>query len=144
MKIGRLDEVVKNNVEFSTNPDKEAQKLWLLQDISTTLAMIYDKLNGGVDVEEEEEQPSFIVPFDDIIRKYGHYFFDSRELPEPYEVDVISIETALDMNTGNNKIRIDVRAFGNPMCLNGNKYNKEWRFWNKMPTPKERLTAKWE
>ena len=56
MELGRLDEIVKSNVELSTQKNVEEQKLYVLQDISVTLAMIYDKLNGMKAIKSVEEE----------------------------------------------------------------------------------------
>ena len=55
MKLSRLDTVIKNNVDFSTQKSLENQKLYILQDISTTLAMIYDKMCEN-DKEKDENE----------------------------------------------------------------------------------------
>ena len=56
MDIGRLDEIVKNNVANSELKSTEAQKVYLLQDISETLAMIYDLMKERIEEEKDGEK----------------------------------------------------------------------------------------
>lgn len=44
MKISRLDKIVADNVGFSEKFSDTKQMIYVLQDISETLAMIYDKM----------------------------------------------------------------------------------------------------
>ena len=44
MELSRLDTIVSNNVMFSENKSEIQQAVYILQDISATLAMIYDKM----------------------------------------------------------------------------------------------------
>ena len=44
MELTRLDKIISDNVALSTNKNDMQQMVYILQDISETLAMIYDKL----------------------------------------------------------------------------------------------------
>jgi len=54
MEIKRLDKIVQNNVSYSTNIKPEFQMVYILQDISETLAMIYDIMSKKEDDKEWE------------------------------------------------------------------------------------------
>ena len=45
MELTRLDKIISNNVTLSDKKNETQQMVYILQDISETLAMIYDKLS---------------------------------------------------------------------------------------------------
>lgn len=55
MVIKRLDKIIENNVTYSMQKSNETQMVYILQDISSTLAMIYDKLCESDDKQAEAE-----------------------------------------------------------------------------------------
>lgn len=140
VRIGRLDKIVQNNVEFSQNKNIEEQKLYILQDISETLAMIYDKLTENEAVDE-----AIIIPLDKLIQQ-KELFFDAPELTEPYPVTFVDYSYAQNEfdPLGTTRPVVNLIAFGEPMTMKVSQYYKRWRCWNKMPTEEQRDREEWK
>ena len=143
MKITRLDKIIENNVTYSTQKGNQDQIIYILQDISTTLAMIYDRMCGEEPVSESSESVTtmaFVIPFDKL-QYYETMHFESVEFAEGYDVKFIGYFE--DRNDMENRISVAVKAFGENMRLNGKQYGKKWRCWNVKPTKEEREKTKW-
>ena len=54
MELTRLDKVISDNVSLSEKYNEAKQTVYILQDISETLAMIYDLLSGKKEVLDEK------------------------------------------------------------------------------------------
>lgn len=140
VRIGRLDKIVQNNVEFSQNKNIDEQKLYILQDISETLAMIYDKLT-----EEEVEDEAYVLLPDELIQQ-KELFFDAPELTEPYPVEFVDysyVQHEFDP-LGTTYPVVNLIAFGKPMTMKVSEYYKKWRCWSKMPTKEQRDAREWK
>lgn len=148
VKISRLDKIIQNNISFSSQRKLEEQAVYILQDISETLAMIYDKLCDGNAVTQASEEivpKAFIIPFDNL-KDYETMHFDHVDFPQGYDISFIRYETftSQDKFTLEKKIvrYAIVNAFGQEMQLKESEYGKKWRCWNITPSSEER--TEWE
>ena len=133
MKISRLDEITRNYVGISTQKRVDEQILFVLQDISSTLAMIYDRI-------ENEGSDATLIELNDLHSHHGEtLYFDSIELEEGYEA-VLKCEIA------NKKSNVDIRltAFGGDMDMPISEYGKTWRLWVGTPSEKQRRDEPWK
>ena len=128
MKISRLDQVINNNVTSSAKFNQELQKIYILQDISETLAMIYDKLC------DSENNDAFVIPFNKL-ENYKTMFFEPVDCVG-YEVEFIKYD-----DNGN---YVTVAAFNGDMRLSKKDYEKKYRLWNIEPSEKEMSDTLWE
>lgn len=128
MKISRLDHIINNNVTGSAKFNEESQKIFVLQDISETLAMIYDKL---CESSEKEVEP-FVIPYDELENFSEMYF-------EPLNYDGYDV----DFDTVKNADETVVKAFGHDMPLKRKEYGKKYRCWNVMPNEEQRSMEVW-
>ena len=146
MILSRLDEIVKRNVEMSTQKNVNDRILSTLIDMSETLAMIYDKLNKTDENVENEgeasEEETYVLLFDELKNQHTLYF-DAIELTEPYEVNFDCYLVSNDINTNEQKVVVRFIAFGDKMEMDMKTYYKRWRCWNKMPTKEQRDAKKW-
>ena len=146
MILTRLDEIVKRNVEMSTQKNVNDRILSTLIDMSETLAMIYDKLNKTDENVENKgeafEEETYVLPFDELKNRHTLYF-DAIELTEPYEVNFDCYVASTDINTNEPKVVVRFIAFGDEMEMDIKTYYKRWRCWNKMPTKEQRDAKKW-
>ena len=166
MKLSRLDEITKNNVGSSTQKKIDEQILFVLQDISTTLAMIYDKSFGDIleldsseidgseidgskiDNKEENnaEMPPMLLQFEEL-RDYNPIHFESIDYPEGYPVtyksDITYSETSPITYESSVAHYARLLAFGEEMDMPESKYGKTWRCWTKEPSKEQREKAKW-
>lgn len=149
MVISRLDKIIENNVTISTQKGNDAQKIAILQDISETLAMIYDKLCGMNTVSDASvpvESMTYVVSFD-TLDLYESLHFETIDYKEGYEVKFIRYEDEEIIDVKNNEKRLEkyavLNAFGEEMKQKESTYNKKWRCWNFKPTETERSKEKW-
>lgn len=150
MVISRLDKIIENNVTISTQKGNDAQKIAILQDISETLAMIYDKLCGMNPVSDASvpvESMTYIISFDQLIM-FESLHFETVDYKEGYEVKFLRYEDEEIIDVKNNEKRLEkyavLDAFGEEMKLKERDYRKKWRCWNFKPTETERSKEKWE
>ena len=146
MKLSRLDEITKNNVGYSTQKKTDEQILFVLQDISTTLAMILDKMNGQNYTEDDMEPPPMLLQYEELA-DYNPMHFESVDLPEGYEVTFkgeITLSSTAFL-TGKQEIAHYAlfSAFGDDMKMPKSKYGKTWRCWTREPSKEQRENAKW-
>lgn len=144
MKITRLDKITENFVTMSTQKKVDEQVLYVLQDISTTLAMLYDKLVGDNEeiniayppTDKEKAEP---IQYEDVLKMKPNtnLYFDHIELPEGYDVVFEEYDSVTNESLFYAFVNHSVRF---PMS----KYNKEWRLWTKKPTQEERNELKWQ
>ena len=151
MKITRLDKIIENNVTYSQQKGNQDQIIYILQDISMTLAMIYDRICGEEPVSESSINiTSFIVPFDELnkYRTLHALYIEFTDFPQGYEVTFLRYDESETIDVKHNEKRTEryavFDAFGNEMRLDENDYNKKWRCWNIVPTKEEREKEKWE
>ena len=140
MQISRLDKIVENNVTYSTQKASTEQMIFILQDISTTLAMIYDSMCGMAPVSEGSASVlsmAVVIPFDEM-KNYKKMHFDSIDYDDGYEVTFLRYEY-----TGNEVDSVVLKAFGEEMKLPKNAFGRRWRCWNIKPTKAEREKEKW-
>ena len=128
MKVSRLDNVTENMVSISTQRKLEEQKLFVLQDISATLAMIYDYLT-----KDEEDNAPFVID-EGALCTFDEMFFESTELPTGYAVNYVRTE----------KKNVVLSAFGDEMAMPLSEYGKKWRCWNTEPSKAISEVTKWE
>lgn len=150
MKITRLDKIIENNVTYSTQKGNQDQIIFILQDISTTLAMIYDRICGEDPVSEASESVSvmaYVIPFEEL-KNHDKMHFDHIEFPQGYEVSFLRYEEneIIDVkrNEKRNERYVIVDAFGHEMKLDEKEYGIKWRCWNIEPNKEERAKAKWK
>ena len=146
MRISRLDKIIENNVGYSTQKKNDEQMVYILQDISATLAMIYDRMCGDEE-EAEEEKPvepmAFVVPFENI-HLYDNLYSESVENPELYSVDFVGYAESYDPSNMEYKMCVVLRKGTDEMKLNNKKYGKTWRCWVSKPSEEEREETSWE
>ena len=133
MKISRLDTVVSNYVSRSTNTNLAEQTIYVLQDISTTLAMLYDKMFGETD-EEEIPQETVIIPFDEL-HKYRKIYIE-------FYSPMIGYEATFSEYKSNEKLMV-FEAFGGDIAQSPEEYGKTWRCWTKEPTVEQKDKSPW-
>ena len=149
MHISRLDKIIENNISISTQKSAQEQMIYLLQDISTTLAMIYDRMCGGEPVSEGSQSVSVmakIIPFEEL-GKHQKMHFDHVDFPTGYEVAFVRYEEQETFDAKHNEKRITnsvvLDAFGDEMRMEEKDYKKKWRCWDVEPTKEERNKEKW-
>lgn len=149
MIISRLDKIIENNVTASTQKNNEAQKIAILQDISETLAMIYDKLcgmNAVSDATVPVESMAVIIDFF-ALNNFDSLYFEPIDFPEGYEVRFLRYEEEEIIDAKHNQKQheyyVVLLAFGEEMRLKESDYNKKWRCWNVKPLEDERKKNKW-
>lgn len=149
MKISRLDEIIRKNVAYSSHSPKDAQMVYILQDVSETLAMIYDHMCGLEPVSEGSIPVSTmakLIPFDEL-EKYETMHFETVDYIEGYDVSFARYEQSEIIDSKKNEVKhlkhVVFIAFGNEMRLAESNYNKKWRCWNVKPTEEERRKTKW-
>ena len=131
MQINRLDTIVSNNVSYSVKLSTDDQKIHILQDISETLAMIYDSLN-----KKSDEETATIVPYEEL-GNYEGLHLETIDYKEGYPVRFVRYVSS------NKSSYVSVIAFGEEMELKEKDYEKTWRCWNIEPTMEEKENAKW-
>ena len=149
MKISRLDKIIEDNVEFSMIANSNAQKIAILQDISETLAMIYDKLCDKEPVSMSNIPVSKMATF----VLFSHLqdgeatYIEFTDYKEGYDIEFVRYEVQETIDTKNNEKREEMfavmKAFGEEMRLSGKDYNKTWRCWTAKPNDTEKMTIKW-
>ena len=147
MKISRLDKIIENNVALSIGKHSEEQKVGILQDISETLAMIYDKLcEDNINRNKIDTTPK-IIPFECLLfgeKIHIEYLnFDEEDI-----ADFVKYETEELLSIKNDEKKTDVYAVfkaktGNDIRLKQDEYEKTWRCWNIEPTEEERKNKEW-
>ena len=146
MQVSRLDKIIENNVTYSTQKSAQDQMVFILQDISSTLAMIYDRMCGSSHVSEATESVvtmAYVIPFEQL-NKYHTMYFETIDFQEGYEVEFVNAFENYNLANFEQDISIIVKAFDDNMRLDGKWYNKKWRCWNAKPTEEERKKVKWE
>lgn len=150
MKITRLDKIIENNVTLSTQKGNQEQIIYLLQDISTTLAMIYDKMCGEATVSDASVSVvAFVIPFDEL-EKYDTLYIEYRENENGlgYETKFLRYDEEEIIDVKRNEKRVIKSAvfdaFGYEMKCDEKQCLKDWRCWNIAPTEEEKKKAKWE
>ena len=150
MKISRLDKIIESNVNYSTQKNTSEQTLYVLQDISMTLAMIYDYMCGMNPVSDASSPVStmaYVIPFDEL-DKYESFHFETYDFPEGYESKLIRYyeDELIDAKNDETKKRTFaiIESFGDEMRMNSSSYEKKWRCWNVKPTAEERRKVKWK
>lgn len=149
MKVSRLDKIIENNVTYSTQKANQEQAVYILQDISATLAMIYDRLCGLSHVSDTSMSLSSfatVIPFHDL-NKYETMHFETDDYAEGYEVSFKNYGQSEEIDAKKNTIKTNeyaiLNCFGEEMKLYENKYGKTWRCWTIKPTEEERKKVKW-
>lgn len=125
MQISRLDKIIENNVMYSVQKANDAQIIFILQDISTTLAMIYDKMcgiNQASDVSSSVTSSAYVIPYEEM-KNFETMHFETNDYKDGYTVSFVRYE----------KDSVIVLAFGEEMKLKKSKYGKDWRCWNVAP-----------
>ena len=153
MKISRLDQIIENNVSYSVTKRLDEQKVHLLQDISETLAMIYDKL---CDVENSPRVEMKIAPVTTLVPvealTYGaNMYVEYFGFAEGDMVDFVRYDTEELIDVKNNEKKSDLYAVLNitsashakEVRLNLKEYGYKWRCWSAHPTDEERKKEKW-
>ena len=146
MQVSRLDKIIENNVTYSTQKSNQDQMIYILQDISSTLAMIYDHLCGSEPVSEATESVvtmAYVIPFEEL-NKYKTMHIEMIDFSEGYEVNFVNMYENYDYANMENNVSVLVKAFDGDMRLDGKWYNKKWRCWNIKPTEEERKKVKWK
>ena len=140
MKITRLDKIIQNNISFSSQRKLDEQAVYILQDISETLAMIYDKLqeNDG----KKTNNYAAVIPFTSL-NNYEIMHLEHVDFPQGYAVSFIRYEEYIDDYKRKITRYAIVNAFGQEMRLKESEYNKKWRCWTTEPTEEERNEEKW-
>lgn len=151
MIISRLDKIIENNVTASAQKGNEAQKIAILQDISETLAMIYDKLCGMNPVSDATipiESMAFVIQASDLEKYKDTIHYETIDYADGYGVTFERYEEEEIIDVKNNEKRYIcyaiLNAFGEEMKLNLLDYGKKWRCWNIKPTETERSKEKWK
>lgn len=150
MKITRLDKIIENNISISAQHKPEDQKLFILQDISETLAMIYDRMCGEEPIEQSSESVSvsaYVIPFNNL-KDFNELYFEHITFPQGYYTSFIRYEEikVFDIDPYNNSVerKAIFNVGGSEMKLDEKDYGKKWRCWNVKPTDEERSKVKWE
>lgn len=134
MRIRRLDKIVENNISQSALRSTNDQMLFVLQDISETLAMIYDNMM------EANDDGASVIPFD-MLEKYETVHFETDDFKEGYSVRFLRYETYASYDTILNEHKLSKKAvfdaFGHEMIMPESSYGKKWRCWDKKPTEEE-------
>lgn len=150
MQISRLDKIIEDNVTWSTGKNTAEQTLFVLQDISVTLAMIYDKLCGLDSVSESTtpvETMAYVIPFEEL-DKHDSLFFQAIDYKEGYEVSFDTFETYETLDAKNNEVKLHKNAilvaFGEKMHLKEANYGSKWRCWNIKPNAQESEKNPWK
>ena len=149
MKISRLDKIIEENVTYSQQKTPEMQIVYILQDMSQTLAMIYDKM-CGIDTVSQATVPieklAYVIPVDEL-SKHKTMHFEAVDYKEGYPVEFVRYLNVreVDGKTVEKEVRRKavLNAFGSKMEMDLSSYGKKWRCWNMEPTEEERENEKW-
>ena len=153
MKISRLDQIIENNVSYSVTKRLDEQKVHLLQDISETLAMIYDKLcdvNISIKEETKSSPVTTLIPVEDLTCGKNMYI-EYSGFSEVDIVDFIRYDTEELIDVKNDKKNSDLYAVFNVISssnhheirLNMKEYGHTWRCWYECPDDDEMRKEKW-
>lgn len=153
MKISRLDQIIENNVSYSVTKRLEERKIYFLQDINETLAMIYDKLCDVENLprfEMKTENITTIVPVEALT--FGtNMCIEYSGFNDVDIVDFVRYDTEEIIDAKKNEKKNDSYAIfnvtskpnANEIRLNLNEYGHKWRCWSNVPTEKERMENAW-
>ena len=161
MQITRLDKIVENNVAYSQQKaNAEQMMLCVLQDMSETLAMIYDRLCGEepiIETSNSVKQPiqngsseAIIIHPSYLLEHKNEVLFSGKPiLLERYGfngiIKAFVIGIAEESATNDTVLTVEITDIPNGhMNLYWSDYGLLWRIWNVRPTDELMEASQWE